>query len=439
MRLLKTRCSTVLSETEEVVKDKSLTFIEKLLSIKNIDKGKVSSGDFLISEVDFLYVHDVTFPLVNHEFESMNGTRVWNPNKFLLNLDHEYPPSTENASRIHANMRKLAEKQNSLIQEGSNCHQYVLENIARPGMLIVGADSHTNTVGALNCGGIGLGTSDCAFILKYGQTWFKVPKSIRIKINGEVHQGVSVKDIALEVIATIGPEGANNCSLEWSGELVDSLNISQRAVLTNLSTEMGAHNSVIGYDTITKDFLMERGRSEFSPLPFNSDSSSYLNFFEIDASKVAPMVALPDGFKKIERVDETGNTEISISIIGTCTNGRLEDLRNIAAILKGKHVKQSVRLIVTPNSREVYIRALQEGIIETIVKAGATVTSSGCGACAGLQKGLVGPDDVVAFAGPRNFKGRLGSKEAKIYLVSPETAASSAVRGYLSNEAEVRG
>lgn len=417
-----------------LLEDNSLSFIEKLLSMKDIDFRKVLSGDFTISSIDFAYSHDVTSPLVMHEFESMGGTKIWDQEKFLMNIDHEFPASTENGRKIHTDMKLFANEHHCKIQEGSNCHQYVLENYAAPGMLIVGADSHTNTVGALNCAGIGLGTSDVAFILKYGQTWFKVPKSIRIEVSGKMPHGVSVKDVALRVISALGPEGANNASVEWTGSLVENLDISQRAVLANISTEMGAHNSVVGFDNTTKEFLDGRGRADYTYIPLNTEASSYFGTFYFNASEIAPMVALPNGFDRILRVDEVGAIEISISVIGTCTNGRINDLRSAAKILRGKHVKPSVTLIVTPNSREVYLQALREGVIQALADAGAVITSPGCGVCAGLQKGIVGPEDVVAFAGPRNFKGRLGSKDAKIYLVSPETAAESALTGILSTK-----
>jgi homoaconitate hydratase family protein len=414
-----------------LLEDNSLSFIEKLLSMKDIESKKVLSGDFTISSIDFVYSHDVTSPLIMHEFESMGGTKIWDNEKFLMNIDHEFPASTESGRKIHTDMKLFANKHHCKIQEGSNCHQYVLEKYASPGMLIVGADSHTNTVGALNCAGIGLGTSDVAFILKYGQTWFKVPKSIRIEVSGKLWPGVSVKDIALNVISTLGPEAANFASVEWIGSLIETLDIAQRAVLTNISTEMGAHNSVVGFDNTTKEFLDRSGRTDYTYIPLNTEASSYFKTFDFNAAEIAPMVALPNGFERILRVDEAGEIEISVSVIGTCTNGRLNDLRAAAQIMKGSHVKPGVTLIVTPNSTEVYLQALKEGVIQTLVEAGAVVTSPGCGVCAGLQKGIVGPEDVVAFAGPRNFRGRLGSKDAKIYLVSPETAAMSALTGRL--------
>ena len=380
------------SKNVGVLQDTSLTFIEKLLSMKDIDSKRVMKGDFTISSVDFVYSHDVTSSLVMHQFESMDGTAIWDSGKYLMNIDHEFPPSTENARRIHRDMMVFADKHICRIQQGSNCHQYMLEHIASPGMLIVGADSHTNTLGALNCAGIGLGTSDIAFILKYGQTWLKVPKSIRIYLYGQLGPRISVKDVVLQTISVLGSEGANYASVEWTGPLTDSLGVPQRAVLTNMSTEMGAHNSVVGFDQATKDFLEARRRKDYTPVPLNTEDSAFDEIYNFDVSEVGPMVAMPGGFERIQRLDELRETEISVSVIGTCTNGRLSDLRSAAKILKGKRVKHNVTLIVTPNSSEVYLKALEEGLIRILVEAGAIVTSPGCGVCAGLQKGIVGPN-----------------------------------------------
>ncbi|MEM0134481.1 MAG: aconitase/3-isopropylmalate dehydratase large subunit family protein [Thermoplasmatales archaeon] len=420
-----------------IVNDASLTFSEKILSIRNLTgssriKSKVYAGDFVISTVDFTYAHDVQGPLVIKIFKDLKGKRVFDSKRVLINIDHDYPPSSERSAELHHIMRDFAHEQQCMIQEGSNCHQYIMENVVIPGMLVVGADSHTTTLGSLGAFATGMGSSDVASIFLSGKTWLKVPKTLRIHVDGQLHKRSKAKDVALQALKLLGTDGANYCTVEWVGEAVSAMSIDSRTTLTNLALEMGAKNSVTFADSKTDVFLTERNRSLGIHIKSGVESE-VLRDVHIQAEDVVPMVALPGSPGNSVPVAEFGDkVPIDVVLVGTCTNGRIEDLREVAAVLKGKRIKEGVRMIVTPNSIEVFRKAEKEGIISTLYGSGAIVTSPGCGACAGLSKGLLGKGEVAVFAGPRNFPGRLGSLDSKVYLCSPETAAASALSGYVS-------
>ncbi len=422
-----------------ILKDDSLTFSEKILTIRDelnkYDKHCVRyAGDFVISKVDFTFAHDVQGPLLIEIFRSLDGKRVFDPEKVLLNIDHDFPASSERSANLHRIMREFAKEQNIHIQEGSNCHQYIMENFAVPGMIIVGADSHTTTMGSVGAFATGMGSSDVASIFLSGTTWLRVPKTIRINLQGNLKPGVSAKDIALDILGRIGTDGANYCSVEWTGTGISNLSMDARTTLTNLGVEMGAKNSVIEPDGLTLDYIRSRGRSPMQVIPFGKEAEVYKEI-DVTLEDVSPMVSMPGTPGNAKPLSEIpSGLDIDVVIIGTCTNGRLEDLEKVATVLKGKKVKQGVRLIVTPNSREVYNKALAKGFLSTISESGAMVTSPGCGACAGFSKGLIGEGEVAVFAGPRNFPGRLGSVKSEIYLASPETAAYSAIAGKLYSD-----
>jgi 3-isopropylmalate/(R)-2-methylmalate dehydratase large subunit len=421
----------------KILEDDSLTFSEKILSIRNEDTGGDKTevryaGDYVISKVDFTYAHDVQGPLVIQIFNELKGNRVYDPNRILLNIDHDYPASSERSANLHNTMRKFAKEQNLHIQEGSNCHQYIMENFAVPGMIIVGADSHTTTLGSLGAFATGMGSSDVASIFLSGITWMRVPKTISVNLSGKFRPWVSTKDVAIKLLGMIGTDGANYCSIEYTGQGLQALSVDSRTTLTNLGVEMGAKNSVIEPDETTLKYIRGRGREPQLIVPLGKEADVKQQI-EIDLGEIVPMVSLPGTPGNAKPISESSDVEVGVVMIGTCTNGRLEDLRKVAEVLKGKRVSSKTRLIVTPNSREVYNQALREGIIEVITASGGIVTSPGCGACAGFSKGLIGEGEVAVFAGPRNFPGRLGSIKSEIYLSSPETAAYSAITGKLSS------
>ncbi len=425
-------------EFSTVLEDESLTFSEKILTIRNEVSSDVRTnveyaGDYILSKVDFTYAHDVQGPLIVKIFNELKGQRVFDPSKVLLNIDHDFPASSERSSNLHNILRKFAKDQGTHIQEGSNCHQYILENFAVPGMIVVGADSHTTTLGSVGAFATGMGSSDVASIFLSGMTWMRVPKTIRVHLTGEFKPGVSAKDLAIKLLGQIGTDGANYCSLEWAGPGIKTLSLDSRSTLTNLGVEMGAKNSVIEPDASTLEYIKSRGRVPQLIVPFGKEAALKQEI-HIDLGEVVPMVSLPGSPGNARPISEAPEgVEVNVVIIGTCTNGRLEDMRKVAAVLKGNKVNPGTRLIVTPNSREVYNQALKEGLIEAISESGAMVTSPGCGACAGYSKGLMGEGEVAVFAGPRNFPGRLGAVKSEIYLASSETAAYSAIKGRLSS------
>ena len=423
--------------TRAILEDDSLTFSEKILTLRNelnsgISHGISYSGDFVIAKVDFCYVHDVQGPLVIKIFKELRGKNVYDPARVLLNIDHDYPSSSERSSQLHSGMRAFALEQGCLIQEGSNCHQYMLENYARPGMIIVAADSHTTTLGSVGAFATGMGSSDVASILLSGMTWLRVPETIRISLEGEFGKGVSAKDVALKALGILGTDGANYCSVEWTGPAVSSLSMDGRSTLTNLALEMGAKNSVVEPDSRTLSYLDSRGM-DHGLIVKSGKEARVKREFTINLDELHSMVSLPGSPGNARPVsDLQSGIPVNVVLIGTCTNGRLEDLRAVAGILRGKKVSRGTRLIVTPNSREVYSDALKEGIVSTIMESGGIVTAPGCGACAGYSKGLIGEGEIAVFAGPRNFPGRLGSLKSEIYLASPETAAKSALSGTIT-------
>ena len=425
-----------LDRDKAIIKDPTLTFSEKILSIRNLanvsqKKEKVYAGDFVISTVDFTYAHDVQGPLVIKIFKELNGKRLFDSKRVLINIDHDYPPSSERSAELHNLMRDFAREQQCMIQEGSNCHQYILENIVTPGMLVVGADSHTTTLGSLGAFATGMGSSDVASIFLSGKTWLKVPKTIRIHVGGTLHKRSKAKDVALHALKLLGTDGANYCTVEWVGEAVSAMSIDSRTTLTNLALEMGAKNSVTFADAKTDAYLTARKREKGVHITSGIESEVFRDI-HIQAEDVVPMVAQPGSpGNSVPIADLADNVHINVVLVGTCTNGRIEDLREVAAVLKGKKIKQGVRMIITPNSVEVFKKAEKEGIISVLYDSGAIVTSPGCGACAGISKGLLGKGEVAVFAGPRNFPGRLGSLDSQVYLCSPETAAASALSGYI--------
>ncbi len=426
-------------QSHGALEDNSLTFSEKILTLRNeVDSGTGNgiayAGDFVITKVDFSYVHDVQGPLVIKIFKELGGKNVFDPAKVLLNIDHDFPSSSERSSQLHSGMRAFASEQGCRIQEGSNCHQYVLENFIRPGMLVVAADSHTTTLGSVGAFATGMGSSDVASILLSGMTWLRVPETIRISLAGKFNKGVSAKDVALKALGILGTDGANYCSVEWTGPAISAISIDGRSTLTNLALEMGAKNSVVEPDNTTFSHLDSRGL-DHGLIIRSGKEAQVKKEFTINLDELLPMVSLPGSPGNARPVsDLQSGIPVTVVLIGTCTNGRLEDLRAVARVLKGKKVSSGTRLIVTPNSREVYSSALKEGIISTIIDSGGIVTAPGCGACAGYSKGLIGDGEVAVFAGPRNFPGRLGSLKSEIYLASPETAARSAVAGTLTAE-----
>ncbi|MHC1636555.1 MAG: 3-isopropylmalate dehydratase large subunit [Candidatus Nezhaarchaeales archaeon] len=417
----------------EIIRDESLTFAEKMLTIKQIERKEVKrSGDIAIVSVDLAAGQDGTSPLAIKVFREMGGTKVWDSNKVLLVIDHTYPSASSQISDLHKLMRTFAQEQGVKLVEGSIIHQVILEDHAAPGMLIVGADSHTTTHGALGAFATGIGSTELAAVWLEGKIWLKVPSTIRVYVDGDLPKGVYAKDIALSFIGQVGADGANYKSVEWKGEVISKLSIASRATLCNMSMEAGAKNAVVEYDAITESYLKEVNRDPIIIVK-SGRKAEIEDEIHIECSKLEPMVAAPSRVDNVKTVTEVEGTPIDQAFIGSCTNGRLEDLIEAAKILRGRKVKEHVRLIITPASRKVYYDALKLGVLEILFEAGAVITNPTCGACVGTHLGILGEGEVAIASSNRNFVGRMGHPTSKVYLASPATVAASAIRGVITD------
>jgi len=413
------------------------TLAEKILAQKS--GGDARAGDIVIAQVDLVFAQDTTGPLTIKQFQAGNFERLASAKKTVLFLDHAAPSPNREISNDHLLMRQFARESGCLIYDvGSGvCHQLVAESLAKPGDVIVGADSHTVTAGALGAFATGMGSSDVAVVFALGKTWFRVPESIRIVISGDFSQGVMAKDLVLHLIGSIGADGATYKALEFGGEGLGNLSMSDRLTVANMTVEAGAKVGLFPADRVTRDYLNHQKRGEhYQPLSADDDAS-YEREINIDLAFLEPTVARPHSVDNVALARELKGTKIQQVFIGTCTNGRLEDIATAAAILKGKKRHPETRLIVAPASPKVLMDAISTGYIRTLVKAGAVILPPGCGACLGLHQGVLANSEACLSTANRNFKGRMGSPEAFIYLGSPATAAATALTGEITDPREV--
>jgi len=414
---------------------------------------EVTAGDIVIVPVDLCMVQDGTGPLAIKQLRKLirNETlsesdrevecKIFAPQKTFIFLDHAAPPPRKELSNIHRELREFARETKanlSEIGEGIS-HQRLVESFVNPGDIIIGADSHTCTSGALAAFATGMGSTDVAIAIATGKTWIKVPQTFMINVKGELPDGVYAKDLILYIIGILGADGANYRALEFTGETVQNMSISGRLTLCNMAVEAGAKVGLVGSDGLTRAYLKEMGREKrYREIKADRDAK-YERIIEIDGAKLEPMVACPDSPDNVKPISQIIAKDIRIDqvFIGTCTNGRIEDLRVVAEILKGRGCTSGTRLIITPASRQVYLQALREGIIEILVEAGATILNPGCGACVGIQGGILADNERCLSTGNRNFKGRMGNPNSEIYLSSPATAAWTAVKGKISDPREI--
>lgn len=413
---------------------------------------EVTAGDIVIVPVDFCMVQDGTGPLAIKQLRELKrggalnspgravNYKIFAPEKTIIFLDHAVPPPRKELSNVQRELRDFARETKvnlSEIGEGIS-HQRLVESFVNPGNIVIGADSHTCTSGALAAFATGMGSTDVAVVMAIGKTWLRVPLTFLINVEGKFPQGVYAKDLILYIIGMLGADGATYRALEFAGEAVEKISISGRLTLCNMAVEAGAKAGLVGSDGLTRAYLKERGREkEYKEIKADKDAK-YERVFEIDASKLEPMLAFPqtpDNVKPISQI-KAKNIRIDQVFIGTCTNGRIEDLRLVAEVLKGRRCAPGTRLIIAPASRQVYLQAVKEGIFEILVGAGATILSPGCGPCVGLQGGVLADNEKCLSTANRNFKGRMGNPNSQIYLSSPATAAWTAVKGKLSDPRE---
>ncbi len=413
------------------------TLAEKILSHKSGLDAR--AGDIVVAQVDLAFVQDTTGPLTLREFEAGGFDQLADKERTILFLDHAAPSPNQQLSTDHILLRRFAEKRGCLLSDVGQgvCHQIVAESFARPGDIVVGADSHTVTAGALGAFATGMGSSDIAVAFALGKTWFRVPETIRVVTSGSFQKGVYAKDLILHLIGQIGADGATYKALEFGGDAVDLMPISDRLTIANMSVEAGAKAGLFAADDLTRDYLTKQERgNDYQPIAPDNDAS-YQKTIDIDAVGLEPTVSRPHSVDNTALARELEGTRIQQVFIGTCTNGRLEDLAVAASILKGKKRHPQTRLIVAPASRKVLLEAIETGYIKTLVEAEAVIISPGCGACLGLHQGVLGDGEACLSTANRNFKGRMGNPEAFIYLASPATAAATAITGRITDPREV--
>lgn len=413
------------------------TLAEKILGLKA--KTDLSSGDIVITPVDLAFVQDTTGPLTVREFLNNGFEKLANPAKTVLFIDHAAPSPNSQLSTDHITLRDFAQKTGCILSEAGDgvCHQLVAENIAAPGDVIVGADSHTVTAGGIGAFATGMGSSDVAVAMALGKTWFRVPETIRVVCSGKFPKHSYAKDLILHLIGLIGADGATYKALEFAGETVDNMTIGDRLTIANMAVEAGAKVGLFPSDETTRKYLKEQGREDlYQPLSADPDAV-YERTVNIDVSKLEPTVSKPHTVDNTAPAKDLKGTKIQQVAIGTCTNGRIEDFEIAASILKGKKRHPSVRLLITPASRTILKQMIKAGYAETLLDAGALILPPGCGSCLGLHQGVLGDNEACLSTANRNFKGRMGNPNSFIYLASPATAAASAITGEITDPREV--
>ena len=409
------------------------TLAEKILTAKS--KTDAKAGDIVIANVDLAFAQDTTGPLTVRQFKESGFRKIAEPQNAVIFLDHAAPSPVMQLSNDHILLRRFARETGCRIYEVGDgvCHQLIAERFAKPGDIIVGADSHTVTAGALGAFATGMGSSDVAVALALGKTWFRVPETFFINLKGMFPKGVYAKDLILYLIGQMGADGATYKALEFGGEALAHIAMSQRLTIANMAVEAGAKVGLFPGDGVTQGFLTAQGRSDsYRPLYPDADAH-YERVISLNIAELEPMVSLPHTVDNVSPVSKAKGVKIQQVFIGTCTNGRLEDLAVAASILQDKKRFPDTRLLVAPASRQVLTQAIDNGYIRSLIEVGATILPPGCAACLGLHQGVLGDGEVCLSTANRNFRGRMGNPEAMIYLASPATAAASAIRGEITD------
>lgn len=411
------------------------TLAEKIIS--NHSGKNVVAGELVIANVDVCAVQDGTGPLTVQEFKKIGKSKLHSPQRTILFIDHAAPSPRKELSNTHMVLREFAKEYGAILSDVGMgvCHQRLVEDYVNPGEILIGADSHTCTSGAVGAFATGMGSTDIAVGMALGKTWLKVPSTFKIEVSGEFKKGVCSKDLMLHLIGLIGADGATYRALEFSGETIDNMEMSERFTLANMAVEAGAKAGLFATDSKTKEYLKQRGREDkFVEIKADSDAV-YERVIKIDASEIKHTVSCPhtvDNTKTIDELQGENQVKVQQVFIGTCTNGRIEDLRIVAEILKDKKVHPDVRLLISPASKDVFKQALKEGLVEIFVDANAAILTSGCGPCVGVHAGTLGDGEVCLATQNRNFQGRMGNTKGFIYLSSPYVAAYTALNGYIS-------
>ncbi len=408
--------------------------IEKILA-KNSGKDRVKTGEIVTAKVDFAEINDLYLQTV-YSFREMNGDKVWDKDRVAFVFDHYAPAPTIKTAQIHKEMREFAQENELTYHFDINagvCHQVMPEaGLIYPGSIIVATDSHTTTHGAFGALGTGVGATDMATILISGELWFRVPEIIEIRLDGTPGEGVSPKDVVLFLMGQIKADGAVYKAIDFTGSYVEQLGVAGRMTICNMAVEMGAKTAYMQPNQEVLDYVNERAVRPFEVV-HTDDDFEYANRYQFDITDLTPQVAAPHSVDNIYPIEEVERVKIDQGFVGTCTGGRLEDIKAAADILRGKKIADHVRLIVIPASTEVMMKSMEKGYFQDLINAGATISTPGCGPCLSAHEGVLAPEEVCVTASNRNFPGRMGSNEAEIYLASPATVAASALTGYLTN------
>ena len=412
------------------------TLAEKILTAKS--GTDASAGGLVVTSVDLVFVQDSTGPLTLRQFAELGIKTVKDPRRTVVFIDHSAPSPAKELSNDHIFLRQFANEKGVVLSDVGEgvCHQRVAEDWASPGNVIVGSDSHTVMAGAVGAFATGMGSTDIAVAIALGKTWFRVPETIRISVSGHFHKGVYAKDLILHVIGLIGADGATYKSLEFGGEAIDSLDMPGRLTVANMAVEAGAKVGLFPSDAVTKKYLELEGRGDKYVQMQPDVDAGYEQTVEVDATALEPTVSQPHTVDNTALARELKGVHVDQVFLGTCTNGRLEDLGVAAEILRGRRRHAGTRLIVAPASQRVYLDAIATGYLTTLIEAGATVVPPGCAACLGVHQGVLADGETCFSTANRNFKGRMGNPNGFVYLGSPATAAATAITGEITDPRE---
>jgi len=409
------------------------TIAEKIFSEHSDTDAR--AGDIVIARVDFCFVQDGTGPLTVRQFEKM-ASRVFDPSKVAAFLDHSSPPHTKELANDHKFLREFAARTGCIVEDNGTgiCHQLVVEKYACPGQLIVGADSHTCMAGGLGALATGMGSTDVAAIMAFGVLWFRVPETFKVDIRGRFSKGVYAKDLVLRLIGDLGADGATYKALEFHDS--PRLHAADRFTICNMAIECGAKAGLFASDAVTARYLKSVGRGSAWREVKPDRDATYERTLQYDLASLEPVVACPHTVDNVKPLKDVAGTPIHQAFIGTCTNGRIEDLKIAASILKGRRAAKNVKLIFNPASAAVYKAAMKAGYLAVFVEAGGIINPPGCGVCAGVHQGILADGEVCIATQNRNFKGRMGNPNAEVYLASPAAVAASAITGKITDPRE---
>jgi 3-isopropylmalate/(R)-2-methylmalate dehydratase large subunit len=412
-----------------------MTLAERILA-RASGRESVTAGEFVVADIDLALLHDIFAASVFDQLRGVGRDGVFDPGRTVVVIDHLVPAPSQEAALVHARIREHVARLgiDAFYDAGEGiCHQLLPERgHVRPGSLIVGTDSHTTTYGALGAAGTGIGTSEMVYVLATGRLWFRVPATIRFELTGELQAAVSWKDVILYLAGRFGADAAQYRALEFGGPAAAATDMASRLTVSNMALEMGAKFGLFAADDVTDAYLQDHGGEGAGPFGPDPDAS-YEAVHEISLSDLAPQVALPHEVDRVSSVEDVAGVKIHQVFLGSCTNGRIEDLRAAAEVLAGKKIAPGVRVLVAPASRQVLEEAMATGVMETLVEAGASFLTPGCGPCFGGHSGLLAPGERCIGTHNRNFIGRMGSPDAEIFLASPATAAASALTGEISD------